>query len=778
MASEEPKLSYNAAAYRIRVSFTVGRVFEGPPPIEDLLQRAKTKLEAERSAKKIVLIEYYSDDLLNLWNQIATQGATTLPSEASLSVTLAGGAPALAGLKIGRGKVPGALVSMSLEARSEVAQGWRPEWLEMHIVNALLRSGNKARPNPLQLELAIRRAAAGDLVRDAQIAAAAPLGPVFRDTKAYAILANKGRREVTVAIRSAMPLKEDTIVQEILAQVTKTTEKLKAVAPGNYQVLKDDLTQRLKELATSPLGLGLGEPVSVLGAFASDARPVAANTGAAGAAGTSAAGSGSPSTPAFKPDWNYPGARLLTFVISDDEMEAAIGGFDITHYDDEELKLNDTWLRNEIRNNGIHYGVKDGHIAKILDAISKKEALDRLPVAEGNKGKGPSGAHLYPCYKDARPVDDTSAQVFDIRDMQQRQIVTGGQLVAEVRYKKPPEPGKTVTGREVPPPAPEELPIRVGEGIEVKEAGKYYAMYDGTPLMDHESVAITKDLVHRGDVNLTTGNIVFSGPVIIEGSIDSGAVVEVSGDLHVKGGIRSAFVKCGGALKVEGSIVMGGKGRISVRGDLEANFVEHAIIVCGGSVRVTKNILASEVIAGSHIEVLGDESVISGGMLSCREYLKTTNLGMLRGATTTLNVGVDWRSELTVQIRHKRLESLKRTNENDRNELRELVRKNKAQMTKRHEERKEELQNRLVKIKPLIEKATDHLTKAKSMVSYDPDARIYVRGVATTNCALSVGGKPIRIENNVGGIVLSARRVGGSNIIPIDEFEKKEREAS
>src|SRR5690606_14893723 len=115
------------------------------------------------------------------------------------------------------------------------------------------------------------------------------------------------------------------------------------------------------------------------------------------------------------------------------------------------------------------------------------------------------------------------------------------------------------------------------------------------------------------------------------------------------------------------------------------------------------------IVCGSRISITAKDGLVAGGHVSCKDILRTHNLGYRNGAVTVLDVGVDWRVQNAIRIREKRFERVKQTAINDRAALRELVQKSRAQMTNRHKEMKDRLQMRLQKSRGLIERLEEHL---------------------------------------------------------------------
>jgi len=473
---------------------------------------------------------------------------------------------------------------------------------------------------------------------------------------------------------------------------------------------------------------------------------------------------------------DYPGKGKLTIKLSPDHMQAEISEFNMDWYSSAEFRISLDWVKFEALRSGIVFGLEERLLTAIADAIQKAENLDARIVAKGIIPTAPSEPFLHPIYKDlvpAQPKNEDDA--VNLRDMQQGEIVRSGQLVAELRFKARGKPGKNVRGVSIPPLSAPMPTIHVGDGIFMQEPGKYYASADGMPVITPDSIMLSRALVHNGDVNLKSGNIRFEGPVEITGSIDSGALVEVGGDLTVRGTVRSGKVTVGGNLRVRGGIITGNSGRIRVRGDVLAEFIENSKVWCGGKVQAQKVIINSEVIAGTNIEVLYGKGMIAGGVLACHDLLKTTNLGYPEGALTELNIGTTWTLELAVRIRADRLAKLLKKLDEDKATLRELTGKSPAQMTLRHKQMKKEVVDRIQRLRPLIDKVEERVEAAKTRLVYNPEAKIVVYKKLVSNCKLLVGGVQVPIADDIEGVVVSGKMRRGSYIMSINDYREMEK---
>lgn len=751
--SDQVKISYNAAANRVRCEFTRAATLKSETPPADLINRARTKLEAVKTSGEIAFYSVYQTRLNECWKLL--RNATDEPEDRVVSLTLGAGAPVLGGIKVEKPTQDKAIASLTIEATKDVVAAWRFEWFKVTVIKRLRETGIKDHVNNAQLYGAFIKARSGEKVQNLALGATAGAGGQNQAGKSFSVIANKQRMEIGVVIRNVKEIRKKESREAMLQLINQAIKQMSADGT-QYSIQKKDFLTALQSAIDGPEGLGLELPLVLLAA------------------------TGQPKAAAAAVPTNYPGAGRINFDISKDKMEATIQGFNMSYYDDPSFQVSTEWVQNELKRCLITGPMHDEVVKALSEAIKKHENLTGVVACRGVPGVGGKAPYLHHSYKDAAGRSsggDLDSDFLDIREMQQRMTVKAGHLVAEIRYQTPPATGKSIYNEDVAGPPNDDLIIRVGDGIQQRENGRFFATADGIPLIEPEAISLTKVLVHNGDVNLRTGNIRFDGPVEIKGSIDNGAIVETTGDLIVHGTIRGAQVHSLGTLTVKAGITTGATGKVNSRGDLQAEFIENSNVTCGGNLVVQKALLNSTVIVGGTIKVASKGGVIAGGRIISKDSLVTYNLGFKRGAITTLNVGVDWRAARAADIRRVRLEKLQKKQQDDRQALRELVQKSKAQMTQRHKELKEELQDRLTRMRTIAEKAEAHLQKANASLTYSSTSRIYVKELLAANMNVTICGQIVAVVNEVFNVCILGKRRRGSYIVPLEEVEAEERES-
>ena len=763
MPNEPIRLSYNAQLSRVRCEISRAQARESEAPPYDLVNRARAKLESIKKLGDIDFYLIYESRLGEVWT--ALQQGIHLPDQAKCVVTLGAGARHFDHLSVDNPISDKALGSLTAGPLSADEKQWPFDWLKLNILRKLKENNVRDQPHDAQLSVLWFKLLKGELLQGVPLNSASVLvGPTQGQARPYVLLANKQRLEVTILIRSLQDLAANEPREALFGIVEQAVSQL--AQPGyQFSLLKKEAFQAIQASLEGPEGLGLEMPLTVLAAIGyrqnlTEDQSIAAEI-----------------PPLIQP--NYPGAGLISFAASSDKMEAVIRGFQIAFYDDPTLKVDLDWIRNEMKYCGISAPMPEDAGKLLSEAIANRANLDGLLTCRGKSSVGGRKPYLYHVYKEAgerAPQANLEKDSLNIRDMQNRSTVKAGQLVAEVRYTSPPQPGENIYGEVVPAPPGEDPTAKAGDGVELRNGLRYYALEEGTPNFDNNIISISKTLIHRGDVNLRSGNIRFPGPVEITGSIDQGATVEAGGDLLVHGEIRGADVSARGQITVKGGVSTGAHGAVHCRGDFRADFVESSHLVIGGNIVVNKAILNSHVVCGGTIQIAANDGVIGGGHIISRDSVRTNNLGFRSGAVTILDVGVDWKVAHGIEIRQGRMERLNQKAQEDRQNLREIVQKSKSQMTSRHVQLKEELQERLTRMRSLIERLEVLVQNFKARLTFSSTAQIYVRGTLASNVRVELCGQKIPILNEVAGACLSSKRRRGSFILPLEEIEKEEAE--
>ncbi len=747
MSTSDLKLAYHTRERRVRVEFSAALCLTQETPPQDVIARTTAKLEQEKASGAIQDFFVYEKRFKELWDAVRRLPRAEIEKH-TFQISLGVGVPALKGLEFSPAQDGKSLFLLSISAGAIAARDWTQEWLELAAQRWCEKNGVNPSFSPVHLHSALWRAQNGGAVKNFAVAARAQEDA----TKPIRITFNHQRRELLLNILDGAVLRAPDATQQLQNMVDAALKKVPE-QPKGWRVEALPFGSALRRYIHGVEAAGLDLPVSVVLAIAvpvSAAKdPMDALEKAADAKANRDAGVG-----------------LLTVAVSSDCMQASIANWDPVRLETPGFKPTPEWVKAELVRQKIIFGYDEKAALGALKQIITKGDPNGIILAQGKEARSASEAYIYPSYREKQ---DTSIDAtISLRDLQRLELVKEGQLVAEIRYRREPMTGKNVLGQEVPPPPPEEVQISMGDGVEARNVYQFYATRDGMPQIEGNSVQVSPTYMHKGDINLKSGNVYFDGDAVINGSIDHGATIMVSGNLLVTGSIGSALVKAKGTIDVKQGILTTEKGRVQAGSHLNASFIDNSNIVCGGDLIVRKSLLNSAVIAGGCID-LGTAGVVAGGEVSCKDYIKTGKLGFPKGAKTVCHVGVDWRKEVKVRRATQRLEKVSKKEAEDRLALRELARKSKAQTTKKHQEQMLALQGRLKRAKEIMAKLTDKLTLARSMLEWDKNAKIYVHANLVPNVEIELGGIKIPVRMEVFEAMVSTKKHKGEYITSLQE---------
>jgi hypothetical protein len=217
------------------------------------------------------------------------------------------------------------------------------------------------------------------------------------------------------------------------------------------------------------------------------------------------------------------------------------------------------------------------------------------------------------------PVNSKTGEI-DFKNRVGDPTASQGDLLVKVTRPKPGTPGMDVYGATLSVRAPTDVKFSIGKGVQWdEEAGGVRAACSGRVSFHDDQLQVDPVLRIRGDVGGATGNIHHIGSVLVEGDVDSGFVVESTGDIEVHGMIYGATVKCGGNLAIAGGVNGNDQGLLEAHGDLHAKFFLNTTVRSRGDVIVEKEIYRCRIEAGGEVRIpagriVGGEIVATRGI--------------------------------------------------------------------------------------------------------------------------------------------------------------------
>ncbi len=338
------------------------------------------------------------------------------------------------------------------------------------------------------------------------------------------------------------------------------------------------------------------------------------------------------------PNPNYDGSMRVE--VTEDEMKAFVY-FNTPRFNGRHMDYDD--IIEGLRNSGVVTGIKENEIKDYLEEMDYRRPL---LAAEGQYPR--NGRDSYVDYKvridksKTQFEEDDTGKV-DFRNLELLENVVVGQLLA---VKVPAEdgiPGRTITNRVIPAKTGKDTAIKFGKGTILSEDGtELTAEINGQVVYKVGRLSVEPVFIVHGDVSLETGNIVFLGSVIVQGSVQDNFEVKAAGNVEVKGTIQKASIEAEGDIVVHQGISGKDAARVeSTGGSVFAKFVQNSNIIAEKNVVVPEGILHSRVDAGENIYSIGRRAKIAGGVIRAGDEVNARFLGAEGATKTIIRVGIN-----------------------------------------------------------------------------------------------------------------------------------------
>ncbi|HXE95152.1 MAG TPA: FapA family protein [Dongiaceae bacterium] len=330
----------------------------------------------------------------------------------------------------------------------------------------------------------------------------------------------------------------------------------------------------------------------------------------------------------------------LTFEISPDALEcyciyepSTIGGTPLT--------------KSELQGHLAQFKITEEIIpeaeATLLNSAVSGKAVNRLLLLRGIQMiPGENGQIILGVADDlAEPEPDEGiAKNVDFRNVQSFLNVEVGDLVATITPPGSGTPGRTVTGKKIPPLPGVPVKLEIGQNVRLSDDGRnVFALGTGRVCLRENAISVEDIYEIRGDVDFKVGNIAFNGFVEVKGDVLDGFFVKATNGIKISGNIGVCTIESDGDISFSGMSGRG-TGTITCGGSITANFINDALIECAGDVTVDIEIRSSQ------IKCLGAITVNKGGLTGGEYFalagIECGNLGGRTSLRTRVVAGVHY----------------------------------------------------------------------------------------------------------------------------------------
>ena len=346
----------------------------------------------------------------------------------------------------------------------------------------------------------------------------------------------------------------------------------------------------------------------------------------------------------------------ITIIIDDDEMGAtaeictAQGG----------KHLSAKAILQAAQDAGVKKGFSKEDLVKLAHSAATEppQSIVTMQIASGKLAINGKDAIIKPLVESAqsrilRPKKREDGSV-DMRDLGDIICVKIGDPLAEKVPLTSGKKGYTVTATPLMPEPGNDVSLISGDGttISSKNENVLVSQKVGLPKIIPNGMEVD-EIYKIKDVNVASGNINFTGSVIIEGDVNEGMKVIASGDVTIGGFVESAMIESGGDVTISGGII----GRkhdiektkitdvnmsvsVNAKGNLYAKYCQYAQINCGKDIRIENQLLHSMINVNGNLKVGSEDKAdgtLIGGVIKAGNKVSAGMVGATAGSNTVIS---------------------------------------------------------------------------------------------------------------------------------------------
>lgn len=371
---------------------------------------------------------------------------------------------------------------------------------------------------------------------------------------------------------------------------------------------------------------------------------------------------------------------------------------------------------------GIVYGIKE---EEFLNEFDPAQELSDFKIAKGDQAIAGDNAELefkFDTESESNKVKISEDGKADFYNLGRIVNVEEGEVLVTKEPATAGEAGKDVWGAEIPPQPGEEIALPAGKNVSIDEEElKLIADIEGQASYDGSKVNVDDTHEVNGDVDLSTGNIDFTGNVLVRGDVKEGMEIDAHGSVEVQGSVYEADIKSGGQIIINKGFVGSNRGSLEAEGNIEVKFIENGIVKTQNNLIVRDAIIHSDTDVKGKITVTEGKGLISGGTIRAGEEIIAEEIGSNLATSTTVAVGItpELRDEYH-ETDEKLTELQKDLNETVKNV--NLLKKVKKQQDGL-DERKEMLLNQLIRKRFTLANELEEVKEKKQELSEELEKR-------------------------------------------------------
>lgn len=369
-------------------------------------------------------------------------------------------------------------------------------------------------------------------------------------------------------------------------------------------------------------------------------------------------------------------------------------------------------IQKDLKNIGVISGISEEAIRLFL---LEKRYFETYVLAKGTKAREGSDGYIeYTFNTSLKPTPKMNEDgTVDFHTLENVNHIKSGDVVAILHPEDRGDNGTDILGRPVYPRKVKRAVFRYGKNMEVSEDKlKLISKVDGHVTLENDKVFVS-NVLELVDVDASTGDINYSGSVMIKGNVLAGFSVKAAGDISVSGIVEGATIIADGDITFNRGVQGMNKAVIKAGGNIEADSILHSKVRAKGTIKAS-----------------GRNGLIVGGEVRSICLVEAKNIGNEMGTATVVGVGVDPAAKKRVDELKTSLQKLD-DSKIQLNQIMTALRKKQeieGKLTPDKLELQQKTMRNLVMIEKDLTEQKNELEQLRQQLGEDVNARVRVSG--------------------------------------------------
>ncbi|MBK5245286.1 MAG: DUF342 domain-containing protein [Eubacteriaceae bacterium] len=330
------------------------------------------------------------------------------------------------------------------------------------------------------------------------------------------------------------------------------------------------------------------------------------------------------------------GLSLIKVLTSDDGM---LGYIMLTKNTEGSTAFSNEQLKEALIKNHINTGINE----EVVLRLAQRPIFNlKIKVAQGQMAiAGEDGCLHYLVKRDSEyspEYNENAEGLVDYKNLNYFQMVKKNQVLCEITKEKEGIDGINIFGEEICAKIGKEMVFSIGKNTLFSEdETKIISSCDGIVRFVQNKLDINDMLHIPSNVDFRTGNIEFSGDVIVDGDVCTGFSVKSDGNIIIRGVVEDAHIEAAGNLHISKGLMGGFRREITVGKDFNCHYIENAILNVKGDISADY-IIDSKITCLGNIKLAGNKELINGGEISLAGQLSAKEIGTERERMTKIRI--------------------------------------------------------------------------------------------------------------------------------------------